>query len=245
MDGGRDRGRGRTCGDGFLAEDVLAGSGTSLDLVGVVLGGGADPNSVHVGVADYLVQRQVERGGWRGGACEWLGRSNRDHKARARPCSTHHSLSSRSPSLPVCLPAHLHGVVGKLLDVKLVSRIHGLRQGRVRDDNGDGVGTGEGKGGGGEGRGMRGQNPRSATLFPSGPPLLIILLLAFDDFARYGRFCLHAHTYANKCLRSTVQPSTLPSLHFLGSIPFISPPQHPLTSSPAPPSVQYQCGPRQ
>jgi len=70
-EGGRERGR--TCGNGLLAEDVLAGGRAGLDLVSMVLGGGADPDGVHVGVVDDLGRsggREGAREGGREGGCE-------------------------------------------------------------------------------------------------------------------------------------------------------------------------------
>ena len=52
-------------GNGFLAEDVLASRGTLLDLVSVELGGGANPDSLDVGVVDDLGREGGEGG--RGG----------------------------------------------------------------------------------------------------------------------------------------------------------------------------------
>lgn len=43
--------------DGLLAEDSLAGLGSSHDLSGVLVGGGADHHCVHLGVVDQLFRQ--------------------------------------------------------------------------------------------------------------------------------------------------------------------------------------------
>lgn len=47
-------GLGEVGGKGLLAEHVLAVRGACLDLLGVVLGGGADPDGIDLGVGDNL-----------------------------------------------------------------------------------------------------------------------------------------------------------------------------------------------
>ena len=47
-------GLGEVGGKGLLAEHVLAVGGAGLDLLGVVLGGGADPDGIDLGVGDNL-----------------------------------------------------------------------------------------------------------------------------------------------------------------------------------------------
>ena len=47
-------GLGEVGGKGLLAEHVLSVGGAGLDLLGVVLGGGADPDGVDLGIGDNL-----------------------------------------------------------------------------------------------------------------------------------------------------------------------------------------------
>lgn len=47
-------GLGEVGGKGLLAEHVLAVGGAGLDLLGVVLGGGANPDGIDLGVGDNL-----------------------------------------------------------------------------------------------------------------------------------------------------------------------------------------------